>query len=490
MATKTIKNPDGTYTTYDDQSYTPPVSAPSAITPDSLSNTETPATLPQQPGEPDYTGSMASIPSLDSLTTTGTKTATETKQDDLASRLEQAYAKLSGKAPAQAAAEQAAGLPAFQTQLTDISGQIQALQKEALAIPLQIQQDATGRGVTAGGVAPIQASRLRENAIKSLSLSAIAQTLQGNIALAQQQATKAVDAEFAPAQAQLEYLGKALQLNSEALSREDKKKADQLQIKLQERQRLLDQQKEDRHIIIGWAAEASKNGASSYLINQALQQNDPREALGILAGHFQDPNAKAQALADLDYRRAQIKAVNADTNLTYAQTEKVLAEKAKAIAETVLANNPNIQNSEVLDNYSLATAILNDPNLSVATGLSSILAPGNYLPGASVQYTKNQIKQLKALLALDNRQKLKGSGAVSDYESRILNQSASSLGTNLSDKDFVRELKKVRGVFATAAGLQTTVQITDPRTGKSKTGVLDRAGVESAIASGFSVEYK
>ncbi len=343
MATISQKNPDGTYTTYDSASYTPPVAAPSPISINGLTSTETPAHLPPQPGTPDYTGQMASIPSVADLTAgNSTPSPTEAKQGDLASQLEASYAKLGTKGAEQSKAEAAAGLPAFQSQLTDINGQIQALQKEALAIPLQIQNDAIGVRSVAGS-RPLQETALRNNAIKALSLSAIAQTLQGNVALAQAQANKAIEAEFGPEQAKIEYLTKALDLNSAALNREDKKKADTLSIQLQERQRQLDTAKDNRNIIIGWAAEASKNGASSYDINQALSSADPNQALQILRPYFADPNEKAQALADLDYKRAQTAAAYAAIGLTKAQTTKAYADaQTKTLKPSTGAEKTNL----------------------------------------------------------------------------------------------------------------------------------------------------
>lgn len=73
--------------------------------------------------------------------------------------------------------------------------------------------------------------------------------------------------------------------------------------------------------------------------------------------------------------------------------------------------------------------------------------PLNFV-GISNQLAINQYDQLKGILSLENREKLKGSGAISDYESRLLADAASALGRNLSNKDFRTQLQKVRDVFA------------------------------------------
>ena len=67
-----------------------------------------------------------------------------------------------------------------------------------------------------------------------------------------------------------------------------------------------------------------------------------------------------------------------------------------------------------------------------------------FIPGTDTQLTKNLFDQLKGMLALENRQKLKGSGQISDYESKVLDKAASALGRNLSDTDFKKVLEDLR----------------------------------------------
>lgn len=75
--------------------------------------------------------------------------------------------------------------------------------------------------------------------------------------------------------------------------------------------------------------------------------------------------------------------------------------------------------------------------------------PSSLFPGTSVQNTQNLAKQLQATLSLANRSQLKGSGAISDFEFRVLGDAASALGlndagrTNLNPDDFKSQLKKL-----------------------------------------------
>ena len=88
-------------------------------------------------------------------------------------------------------------------------------------------------------------------------------------------------------------------------------------------------------------------------------------------------------------------------------------------------------------------------NTNDITGIPGI---GAIIPGSDYQRTKNIYDQLKGLLSLENRSKLKGSGAISDYEAKTLERAASSLGTNLGNKDFKDELAKLKAeLLATPA---------------------------------------
>lgn len=454
--------------------------------------------LPNYPQEQPY--DLASIPITDLTSAANQPTAAEQQQGTYENRFLSAINQLSGKESAQYEAEKNAGLPAFQQQLTDINGQLTTLQNEAKAIPLRLQEQAQGRGITAGGLQPIQTAELRRNAINALSLSSVAQALQGNISLAQQQADRAVEVQFAPIEREIAYLREAMTINEKRMGREDQKRQRQLDIVLNERERMLANAKENQKIIIGWAAEALKLGnAPSLIINKALASKDPRQALAILAPYMSDPMEKEAALLDLDFKREQIK--NAQYN-RYLQGEELKLSKeklaldreisfAKLQEEADKASSSNTETNQTRINaIDLANSILS-ANTSSLTGVpgAGALLPSNAL-------AKNQINQLRAMLALENRSKLKGSGAVSDYESRTLNQASSSLGeegwirsSNLSDVDFTNEIKKVRGILTVMNGGTVNVIIRTPD-GQTKRGAVNREGLNTAAQKGYTVLFE
>lgn len=80
-------------------------------------------------------------------------------------------------------------------------------------------------------------------------------------------------------------------------------------------------------------------------------------------------------------------------------------------------------------------------------GLSRISGPTDQLLGGAfgdAALAKNKYNQLKGLLSLDNIKYLKGTGAISDAEQRLLANAASAIGRNLSDEDFRKELVKLK----------------------------------------------
>lgn len=80
-------------------------------------------------------------------------------------------------------------------------------------------------------------------------------------------------------------------------------------------------------------------------------------------------------------------------------------------------------------------------NTKPITGVSQIEA---MIPGTNAQKTVNLFNQLVSMLSLENRQKLKGSGQISDYESKVLEKAASSLTRSLSDDDFRATLEEMK----------------------------------------------
>lgn len=348
-----------------------------------LTSSQTPVELPPQNSltqNPDYyAGVTAGIPTVQDLTAQAQSTSpSETTNQTLMQKILGSVQKLGGKQQAQAQAETTAGIPQFQTQLTDINAQLQGLQKEALAIPLQLQQDVQGRGVTAGGLAPIQTGQLRQNAIRSLGLSSIAQTLQGNIANAQAQADRAVQMEFAPVEAELKYLQTAYEMNKDILNREDKKKADALNIQL----RLIDEAKQEKKSISDIAIKLSEYGQTD-MAQKVLSARNFNEAISMASGGLVDPKAKAElesiklnqilTRAQINKENYQLQLLQKYNGLTPEQYANQLKVEQKAINDAKTGQEKSRLQAQALDSkITLLGSVLDSSAIDSVVGPNAL----------------------------------------------------------------------------------------------------------------------
>lgn len=105
-----------------------------------------------------------------------------------------------------------------------------------------------------------------------------------------------------------------------------------------------------------------------------------------------------------------------------------------------------------IDALGIINSLQNDPGVDSLSGqgfIGGIEHPSSLFPGTAVQNAQNLAKQLQATISLGNRQQLKGSGAISDFEFKVLGNAATQLGldengrTNLSAAQFKDALGKL-----------------------------------------------
>jgi len=395
---------------------------------------------------------------------------------------------LGGRGEATIKAEEAAGIPTQQKQLMELSSGIRSLQAEALAIPLQIQEEFTGRGATMGGAEPIQTSRLRQNAIKSLSLSAQAQAVQGNIALAQQQVDRAIELEFAPEERRLNWLKQAYEFNREDLDRASKERADKQRVELEERTRLLDAAKQDRQSRDTLGIKLAELGLDSSSVFSSASYSDAlKTALPQLAQRAKD-DIKYQGLlrdAELELRRININ--NARLNGDKISAD-IIAEKNKS---KIASTDKEAETEKALALFSQVSKVANMPGKSAAVGfglkknvftrtaagaatgagigaaagapfagvgaipgalagtvlggVSGFFAGPEALQGSDRADFEAQAKRLANLLTVDNLDLMKG--VLSETDIKILESAGSTLGNfDISEKQYDEELQRIKQV--------------------------------------------
>lgn len=179
-------------------------------------------------------------------------------------------------------------------QLTGLNAQATSLDREALAIPLQVQEDVKGQGVTDAGAAPDVAGRLRLNAIKALTIaqqsdiaSAAATGSLNKLNLAKEKAKQILDLKYKPLEDTLAIKQKQYDMNKDILDGIDKDRSEALQASLNEQKAELEQRKIDEKakmdLITGAAPYAPRD-----LLEQAQNAPDATSAAVILGQYGKD----------------------------------------------------------------------------------------------------------------------------------------------------------------------------------------------------------
>lgn len=272
----------------------PPVTVPNVISTDVLTKPGS-VTLPPSPASTDYSAVIKSIQSqnigdpqaeaqkwADSIMNQLNIESPEAKQSkEIQKTILDIQSKLGGKGAALNAAMEKAGVFGYQKQLTDINAQLQQLQAENNITKLNAQ----GQPIAQEEINKQTADSDRRYAVKALGLASIAQTLQGNLALAQDYAQKSIDAEYEPLANQLDYLKTALEFNQANMTRSEKQQAAKLELLIDERQRLLAEEKANKKSVFDIMTTAVKNGADAKTLNDIVNSKTAEEAL-LRAGDF------------------------------------------------------------------------------------------------------------------------------------------------------------------------------------------------------------
>lgn len=131
----------------------------------------------------------------------------------------------------------------------------------------------------------------RQAAIELGGLSSMAQALQGNINMATDIAQKMVDIKYEPIQMDIDNKKWQLEQIYSQLDREEKRRADALQLTLNERQRLIDENKEKETNISNIMMVAAQNGADSTILQKIMKATDIGSAIMAAGSYLQAQQA-------------------------------------------------------------------------------------------------------------------------------------------------------------------------------------------------------
>ncbi len=258
---------------------------------------------------------------------------------------------------------QAGGVNALYNQLSDLNAQATGLSNEAQAIPIQTQQDYKGRLSTQAGTAAIDAGKLRENALKALSLGQQYAIASGNYEKAKNIADQTITAKYAQLEADI----KAKQTNLATLKDFDLTPAENKLLKLQEtalkrEEQDLADKKANEKAISDMLVQASSQNAPSALVAKAQAAKTPSEAAMIL-GQYAGDYYKTELL------KSQIANQKVETSKKYAELKALDLKNSplSLVGSNIVA--PNGDSIGLPTNYLAAIA-----NTKLTEGQSNAVA--------------------------------------------------------------------------------------------------------------------
>jgi hypothetical protein len=291
------------------------------------------------------------VPELPAQELTETEGQVQTGMEDIAELNKQ----LLGESELRTEKEEEQGMPELIQTQTDLQSRIKTLAEEQKSIPLQIQQESIGRGRTAGGVAPIQTARLRENAINALSTNALLSATQGNIATAQTLIDRAVSAKYDPIREEIRIEKENLQMiiDSPQFSLEQKKRAEERKAIVDKRNAQISKDEADEKSILDIATQVAKFGVPMEVLQAIRDARSPLEATAI-----------AQSTGVYDTEKIQQEFENSlKTGEFNLKKQKLLSD----IEQQAIDNEMSIMNLELdRDKYATDTEFRN-ANLALDT---------------------------------------------------------------------------------------------------------------------------
>lgn len=203
-----------------------------------------------------------------------------------------------------------------------------------------------------------------------------------------------------------------------------------------------------------------------------------------------DESAAAKTKFDQDLATKKFDEDKRQFGLSYALEQQKLnapkplsaAQEAAAIAKSEKAESAQQSASQSLG---LINGLLNGKRYKAISGATQT----GSIPFLGDRAAVNEYDQLQGLLKLGVRSLIKGQGAVSDYEGKVLGQAASALSRLTSEAEFEKALKKVRGVLQTNNGGETEVIIKDKNGKVVGQGMLTGDDIYEAVNDGNSVDY-
>jgi len=426
-----------------------------AISPEDLTRTsELPIEKPNPTGVYNV-GSIADVPLQ--------ATASEQKMSGLSEQLKELYGSQVGRSALQTSANRQFGVDTARQGINDLTAQLQGLRAEALAIPLNLQNQSAG--ITTGVLNTMTDAQLRTNAVKALNVQSLLAASQGQLANAQALADQAVAQKFDPIKEEIDAIERQLEIikADPNTTREQQNRADRQRALQEERKRQLETDEANEKEVYNIGLTALKYGADIQTVQRIQQAKTPQEAIAIGGAALQDPKAKLElesSRLDILYKQAQIRKLQSDIIREAGErtkAEQKLLDEQKKAADLAKAQLPGLG-----DKMTLIDSLTSSKGLNAAVGTNPLarISVVAGLSGAKQDFIAG-VQQLTSKDTLDALINLKAAGgtlgALSDGERQTLQQAAGKIATwaikdkdgnvtgyNASESSFKRELERIK----------------------------------------------
>ena len=283
----------------------------------------------------------------------------------------------------------ATGVNTLFSQLQDLNAQATGLKNEAAAIPIQEQQRVAGQGVTDRGLAPITTARLRDNALKALSLGQQYAIAEGNYNKAKNYADQLIDTKYSAETARINALKtQQAALDKYVLTPAENKRLDAVKRATDLEAKQLDQKIADQKEVAKLIIDASPFAPAGILAKAKEIQNkggtatDVAMALGVygkdfLSNKLLEEQIKTQKssqasnyanVAKTNQEISDLKAVGSGgipskaltegqaKDFTYAQRTSQASPKIETLGTSVTKMNPLVFKAQMLQASSPLTS--------------------------------------------------------------------------------------------------------------------------------------
>lgn len=264
----------------------------------SVLSSPTSFTIPptQQTPVPDYTKIQVSTPASP-IVNTPEQDRLAGERDSLITGVLDANTRMGQRSARRGELETAAGIPVLNTQLNELNTLIRNTQAEAFAATQKSEDRLAPMFAITGEQAQIE----RQRAVKVYGWAAAAEAIQGNIALAQDNVQRALDAEFGPLEKEIENKKFLLELNMDNFNTEEKRRADLRAEQLDTERAELANRRADKEAANSVMLIAAQYGAPTNVLSSLAAAPDMASAISLAEQYLQDPQAQIQLeIAKLD----------------------------------------------------------------------------------------------------------------------------------------------------------------------------------------------